>query len=306
MKNIALMVAALALVGCSETKKKVAETEQTQSEQQQLSDNPMLINRVYQLDLEQYHLKGKVKKVTQMIYTADDDLYRSGVAAIIPQTPTGKEIATKVMKFSPEGRLTEELHENKQAENADEIYFYFYNAKGQLDYFKMENSRGYMYKQQFEYDAKGYPLTKTEDDSPVSHYQVQTTTKGIKLIEIDDDHDSQTIIYYDTLGKELRREYVSEGKITSYLDKTYDDNGYLVEEVSYDQLIDDTHEENISYTNDKRGNPIAIYRSLEGREIETYNFFNVYQYDSQGNEIKRLYLDKEGNKLIISQIEYYQ
>ena len=95
-----------------------------------------------------------------------------------------------------------------------------------------------MYKQQFEYDAKGYPLTKTEDDSPVSHYQVQTTTKGIKLIEIDDDHDSQTIIYYDTLGKELRREYVSEGKITSYLDKTYDDNGYLVEEVSYDQLIE--------------------------------------------------------------------
>lgn len=52
MKNIALMVAALTLVGCSETKKKVAQTEQTQSEQQQPSDTPMLINRVYQLDLE--------------------------------------------------------------------------------------------------------------------------------------------------------------------------------------------------------------------------------------------------------------
>lgn len=184
----------------------------------------------------------------------------------------------------------------------------FFNEEGRIKQYNTYDKRygkDARTREIYSFNKKGFPTQSTTYDS----YKDITEIKKFKIDENGNILESKSYSKNGYEKDELHEEYTYDERglyLTNsgyeyYFEYTYDDNGYLI---SIKGGNDGVHEI-YSYKNDEYGNPLEVSLIGEGEMNYKYKTFYTYQYDEQGNWIKR-FEDSNGDVSVTQRIiKYY-
>ncbi|QHI36121.1 hypothetical protein IMCC3317_14750 [Kordia antarctica] len=219
------------------------------------------------MELEDYGLKGKVKKITYQ----ESNQYGTQRYSY---------------SFALDGRIT-------KVENLGSLSEYMYDAERKLQkiYYKIGSKLNDSII--FRYDSKGHLVSKLADDLSVTYtYDSNGTKISMQVIYRRNDA-SITNFKYDTLGRIVKEVVMpkKEGGSKSYFSVAYDKNDNIISAIESGDINPKTYNQRIerSFSYNTHGDIISFtevtknYNGTKKYNSSVYSYTATYQYDSLGN-----------------------
>jgi len=314
MKAIIYNVIALAFFSCSPIKKdndhqiETKENEYQIETKENLSDKrPKKVRNIQEFDEYKFYdhiyytteygkdLNGEVKSVKQVNYLAVEKF---------GETKKGKEEENYSMYFDKKGYAVKK----EEFENNEEKWVYNHDEKGNLieknNYNSEKLSLRYIYKyndnltEKNKYGRFGKLLSKWKYTYDKNGYLIQ-----VNEYESDGSINSKEIYKNNENGRVIKKTIYLHEEMNRKIKYKYDENGYLIEKCIY--YSDVNFGLCYIYMYNESG-----YLIEEKLMYEKYNITYEYEFDKQGNWIKRTSYKTEfefriPQKIIEREIKYY-
>jgi len=242
--------------------------------------------------LDDYGLKGKVKKITYQ----ESNQYRTEKYSY---------------SFALDGRIT-------KVENLESSSEYIYDAKRKLQkiYYKFGNKL--TDSTVFRYDSKGHLVSRLADDLAVTYMYDSNGIKTSMQVVYKKNDPSITKFEYDMLGRIVKevRMPKKEGGSKSYFSVTYDKNDNIISAIESGDMNPKTYNERIErlFSYNTHGDEVSfqeVTKVFNGERLLNsviFSYSTIYQgYDSRNNWTKMKTTDNSGKVTTIKRrIEYYE
>ncbi|RRJ89229.1 RHS repeat domain-containing protein [Flavobacterium macacae] len=275
------------------------------SEKSFLSDGKLIKTRTFE---------NKSKLLSEDEFLPNDVVYKTkytfdkGNNTIISKRDKeGRQIYKTVNTFE-KGLLTQKRLFDK-SDQLMERFTYKYDKKGNLIEATLQNDYEVLYKDVYEYDTKNNKVSEARlDRSNTPAYKIATQFKDSLITEIKS---------YDSKGNLIsleKRNYDSKGNIESKSLEDLENKEYSKEAFKYDsagnlvqwmQSVQDQKPQIINYQYDDQKNLVHLQRiDNEGNVQENRKY--AYEYDEQGNWIKKSIINNDTQTFVIERkIQYY-
>lgn len=262
--------------------------------------------------LESFHLQGKVKKMTQYIYTLDQKNGQFVQGELFDEFP-----AITTTEFNPEGLVTRVTIYERPQGAVVEKQEYRYDELHRLKSITYTNfTEPDVTEEKFEYTPEGHLSTLVifvngKLNSKIV-YTTTATKEGYRLEFKSESPTNQfrTVNYYNRDNCLVKEENYYADTLQSTSNFVYDAQRRCVKEVFHAHTRSSLITSQFIY--DKYGNLVNTIVDREG-EDEAQNPADInhqearseYTYDSQGNVVRELRPDGEYPMIVTYQIEYY-
>jgi YD repeat-containing protein len=279
-------------------------------------------NAAKETDLDKADLKGKVRNIEEIQYSAEEEFAQINKGEIIYRT---------LNEYNKKGNLS------KKDEYIECIFeyhhdsdIYQYDEKGNLieSYNKQSYNKHRCYHTdsiteentvKYQYDKKGSLIEENryDTDSNLKEKTVYKYDRKENLIEIDK-YDSGGKLYYTEICKYDRKKNLIENVVQEYNFRgvynttiykcEYDKKGNLIEKNAYDSY--NNLKDRNTYRYDEKGN--LIERNYYYFDLNPLKYTYEYKYDNKANWIEQIQYKEEDDKskqvitITERKIEYYE